>query len=124
VEGVKRERSTKGAKQNTKSAKIDSIARFLCLLSYVLRLLCSVLVVAAGGCLGVCIGRLPPHLLALEFLSQFTLEPPLFSGFQKKRVLLHVLNNTFLLDLSLETAKGALNGFALENPDFCQIVPP
>jgi len=36
----------------------------------------------------------------------------------------HFLNNAFLLDLPLETAKGALNGFSLKNPDFCQIVPP
>jgi len=62
--------------------------------------------------------------LRLSFLRQFTLKPLLFSGFQKKRVLLHGLDNAFLLDLSLETPKGALNGFAFENPDFCQNVPP
>jgi hypothetical protein len=57
---------------------------------------------------------LPPNLLAFEFLRQFTLEAPLFSGLEKKGVLLHVLNNAFLLDLTLETTKGALNGFAFE----------
>jgi len=67
---------------------------------------------------------LSSHLLAFEFLGQFTLEPPLFSGFQKKGVSLYLLNNAFLLDLPLEAAKGAFNGLSLENPDFCQIVPP
>jgi hypothetical protein len=60
----------------------------------------------------------------VEFLGQFTLEPLLFSGFQKKGASLHLPNNAFLLDLSLETAKGALNGFSVENSDFCQNVPP
>jgi len=67
---------------------------------------------------------LSSDLFTFEFLRQFTLEPLLFSGFQKKGVPLHFLNNAFLLDLSLETAKCALNGFSVENPDFCQNVPP
>jgi hypothetical protein len=67
---------------------------------------------------------LSSHLLAFEFLSQFTLEPLLFAGFQKKGVLLDLFENALLLNLSLETPKGALNGFAVENPDFCQTVPP
>jgi len=67
---------------------------------------------------------LSPHLFAFEFLCQFTLKSLLFSGFQKKGVLLDILNDAFLLDLPLETAEGALNGFAVENPDFCQNVPP
>ena len=78
----------------------------------------------AAGRFGINIRGFSSHLLAFEFLRQFTLKPLLFSGFQKKRVLLHGLNNAFLLDLSLETPKGALNGFAFENPDFCQNVPP
>jgi hypothetical protein len=36
-------------------------------------------------------------------------------------VSLHLLDNAFLLDLSFEAAKGALNGFSLEHPDFRQI---
>ena len=79
---------------------------------------------AAGRSFGVIVRGLSSHFLAFEFLRQFTLEPLLFSGFQKKRVSLHLLNNAFLLDLSLETAKCALNGFSVENPDFCQNVPP
>ena len=35
---------------------------------------------------------------------------------------LHVLDNAFLLDLALETPKGALNGFSVVNLDFCQNV--
>ena len=61
-----------------------------------------------------------PYLLAFELLRQLTLEPLPFSGFQEKGVLLHILNDAFLLDLPLETAKGALHGFALEQSDFCQ----
>jgi hypothetical protein len=78
----------------------------------------------AGRCFGVSISGLSSHLLAFEFLSQFTLEPLLFAGFQKKGVLLDLFENALLLHLSLETPKGALNGFAVENPDFCQTVPP
>jgi hypothetical protein len=78
----------------------------------------------AGRCFGVSISGLSSHLLAFEFLSQFTLEPLLFAGFQKKGVLLEFFENALLLNLSLETPKGALNGFAVENPDFCQTVPP
>ena len=61
-----------------------------------------------------------PYLLAFELLRQLTLEALPFSGFQEKGVLLHILNDAFLLDLPLETAKGALHGFALEQSDFCQ----
>ena len=78
----------------------------------------------AGRCFGVSISGLSSHLLAFEFLSQFTLEPLLFAGFQKKGVFLEFFENALLLNLSLETPKGALNGFAVENPDFCQTVPP
>ena len=78
----------------------------------------------AVRCFGVSISGLSSHLLAFEFLSQFTLEPLLFAGLQKKGVLLDLFENALLLNLSLETPKGALNGFAVENPDFCQTVPP
>jgi hypothetical protein len=36
-------------------------------------------------------------------------------------MLLDFLDNPFLLDLSFETAKGALNGLAVENSNFCHI---
>jgi hypothetical protein len=67
---------------------------------------------------------LSSHLLAFEFLRQFTLKALLFSRFQKKGVFLHFLDNALLLNLSLEPPKGALNGFAVENPDLCQNMPP
>jgi hypothetical protein len=79
---------------------------------------------AAWRSLGVAIGGLPADLLAFEFLGQFTLQAFLFSGLEKKGVSLDLLNDAFLLDLPLETAKGAFDGFAIENPDFCQNVPP
>jgi hypothetical protein len=69
---------------------------------------------------GVRFSRLASHLPAFEFLRQFTLEAPLFAGFQKKRVLLGVLKNALLLNLSLETPKGALHGFAVVNSHLCQ----
>ena len=78
----------------------------------------------AGRCLGVDFRGLSSHLLAFEFLRQFTLEAPLFSGLQKKGVFLHILDDALLLNLPLETAKGVLNRFALENPNLCQNIPP
>jgi len=75
---------------------------------------------AAGRYFGIRIRWLSSRFLSSEFLRQFTFEPLLFSGLQKKRMLLQVLDNAFLLDLSLETPKGALNRFAIENPNFRQ----
>jgi hypothetical protein len=79
---------------------------------------------AAGRSLGVTIGGLPSDLLAFEFLGQLTLQAFLFSGLEKKGVSFDLLDDAFLLDLPLETAKSAFDGFAIENPDFCQNVPP
>jgi hypothetical protein len=70
-------------------------------------------------CLGVRFSRLSSHLLAFEFLRQFTLEALLFAGLQK-RVPLHLLDNALLLNLSLETPKGALERFAVVNSHLCQ----
>jgi hypothetical protein len=87
--------------------------------------------VIRGGCLlisgrhlRIAVGRLPPDLLAFEFLRQFAFEASLFSGLEKKRAFLHLFDDAFLLNLSLETTKDALNGFALKNPDLCQVMPP
>jgi len=63
-------------------------------------------------------------LLAFEFLCQFTLEALLFAGFEKKRVLLDVLENALLLNPSLETPQGAIHGFAVVNLHLCQNMPP
>jgi hypothetical protein len=37
---------------------------------------------------------------------------------------LYILDNTFLLYLTLESPKGAFNRFTIENPNFCQCLPP
>ena len=58
------------------------------------------------------------------FLRQFTLEALLFAWLQKKGVSLHLLQNALLLNLSLKTPKGALEGFAVVNSHLCQNVPP
>jgi hypothetical protein len=39
-------------------------------------------------------------------------------------VFLHFLDNALVLNLALETPEGAFNGFAIENPDLGQRVPP
>jgi hypothetical protein len=62
--------------------------------------------------------------LRLSFCANLLLSRFFSPGFQKKGVSLHLLNNAFLLDLPLEAAKGAFNGFSVENSDFCQNVPP
>jgi len=59
------------------------------------------------------LSRLSTHLLAFEFLRQFTIEALLFPGFQKKGVLLHLLDNAFLLNLSFETPKALSMIFAI-----------
>ena len=74
--------------------------------------------------LSVGFGGLPPTLLAFEFLGQLTLEAFPFSRFQKIGVFLHLFDNALLLNLPLETAQGALNGFTFENSDFGQSMPP
>jgi hypothetical protein len=79
---------------------------------------------AARRCLGVAIRGLPSDFFPFEFLGQFTLQALLFSGLEKKGVSLDLLDDAFLLDLPLEAAKSAFDGFAIENPDFCQNVPP
>ena len=85
---------------------------------WILRLL------AMGRRFGVDITGLPPHLLAFEFLGQFTLEPFLFPRFEEEGMPLYLFDNTFLLHLPLEPAKGAFNGFAGKHPDFSQNLPP
>src|SRR5207249_4299987 len=61
---------------------------------------------------------LSPYLFALELLSQCTLDAFLFSGLQIIGVFLKILDNAFLLNLSFEAPKGALNRFTFENPHF------
>jgi hypothetical protein len=37
---------------------------------------------------------------------------------------LDLFNNALLLYLTLESPKGAFNRFTIENPNFCQCLPP
>jgi hypothetical protein len=64
---------------------------------------------------------LPARSFAFKFLRQFTLQPLFFPGLQEKGMFLDFLDNTFLLDLPLETAQSALNGLSLKNADFRQV---
>src|SRR5437870_10683297 len=74
--------------------------------------------------LRVAVTGLSPHLLAFELLSQLTLETSLFSRLHVERVFLDFLDNAFLLNLSLEAPKGALNGLTFEHLNFGQSMPP
>src|SRR5262245_51620074 len=61
--------------------------------------------------------RLPTELLAIALSRQSLLGPALVPRLQIERVLLDVLDDVFLLNLTLEAAKGALDGLAFLNLD-------
>src|SRR5207244_5178448 len=67
---------------------------------------------------------LSSHLLTFELLSQLTFESFLFSRLHVVGVFLDFLDDAFLLNLSLEAPKGALNGLTFEHPNFGQSMPP
>jgi len=62
----------------------------------------------------------PATFLPVSFAGQRLLGPELLAWFQIKGVPLDLLNNVLLLDLSLETAKGVLQRFALLKLNFRQ----
>ena len=74
--------------------------------------------------LRVAVPGLSSHLLAFELLSQLTFQAFLFSGLHVVGVFLDFLDNAFLLNLSFEAPKGALNGLTFEHPNFGQSIPP
>jgi hypothetical protein len=74
----------------------------------------------AAPSLGLRIGKHASRFLAFGFLGQLTLEPLPFSGLQVESMFLYLFENTFLLDLSLETTHRALDRFALKNLNFSQ----
>ena len=74
--------------------------------------------------LRVAIPGLSSHLLAFELLSQLTFEAFLFPRLHVEGVFLNILDNAFLLNLTLEAPKGALNGLTFEHPNFGQSMPP
>jgi hypothetical protein len=73
---------------------------------------------------GIDVGGLTLHLLAFGFLGQFALEAFPLSRLQEKGVFLDILDDALLLNLPLESPKSALDGFAIEHPNCCQIMPP
>jgi hypothetical protein len=75
-------------------------------------------------CLRIAFTGLSSHLLAFELLSQLTFEAFLFSGLHVEGVFLDFLDNAFLLNLTLEAPKGALDGLTFEHPNFGQSMPP
>src|SRR5437899_77729 len=81
-------------------------------------------ILSSRRCLRVAFPGLSSHLLAFELLSQLTFEASLFSWLHVEGVFLDFLDNAFLLNLSLEAPKGALNGLTFEHPNFGQSMPP
>jgi hypothetical protein len=67
---------------------------------------------------------LSSHFLAFELLSQLTFEAFILYGLHVEGVFLDFLDNAFLLNLSLEAPKGALNGLTFEHPNLGQNMPP
>src|SRR5207244_2815230 len=65
--------------------------------------------------------QLAPEFLPIALARQRLLRPAFVAGFQVKRVLLDIFDDVFLLNLPLEPAKGALDGFALLNLHLSQI---
>jgi hypothetical protein len=64
------------------------------------------------------------YFLTFGFAGQLTLEAFPLSGFEEKGVFLDLLDDALLLNLPLESPKGALDGFAIEDPNLCQSMPP
>jgi hypothetical protein len=69
-------------------------------------------------------GRIKPSLLLGPLPGQGRLQSFLFSGLQVKSVLLGITDDVFLLHLPLETAQGALQGFAIMYDYICQVFLP
>ena len=82
------------------------------------------LILSSWRRLRVAVPGLSSHLLAFELLSQLAFEAFLFPGLHVEGVFLDFLDNAFLLNLTLEAPKGALNGLTFEHPNFGQSMPP
>jgi hypothetical protein len=67
---------------------------------------------------GVGLFRFAPQLLPISLARERLLGPSLVAGFQIEGMLLDILDDVFLLDLPLEPAESAFDGFALLNFDF------
>jgi hypothetical protein len=64
------------------------------------------------------------RFLASTFASESSLDTLLLAGLQVEGVALDLLDNVFLLHLTLETAQCVLEGFTLLKPYFCQTDTP
>jgi hypothetical protein len=64
------------------------------------------------------------RFLAGTFASESSLNTLLLAGLQVKGVALDLLDNVFLLHLTLETTQCVLEGFTLLKPYFCQTDTP
>ena len=62
----------------------------------------------------------PARLLPVSFTGQSLFSPQLLTRLEVKGVTLHFFNDVLLLDLTLEAAKGVLEGFTLLKFYFCQ----
>ena len=64
--------------------------------------------------------EIPATLLPVSLSGQGLLDPFPFSRLQVKRVLLHFLDDIFLLHFPLEPAEGILQSLTLLKSDLCQ----
>jgi hypothetical protein len=63
-------------------------------------------------------------LLAVSLASQRFLSPLLFTRLEIERMSFNLFDDVFLLDLSLESPQGALQGFTVLDIDFRQLKSP
>jgi hypothetical protein len=64
------------------------------------------------------------RFLASTLASESSFDSLFLAGLQVKGVALDLLDNVFLLHLTLETAQSVLEGFTLLKPNFCQTDTP
>ena len=65
--------------------------------------------------------EIPAHLLAGPLTGERLFHTALVARLQIEGVLLDVLDDVFLLNLALESAKGALDRLTFLDSDFCQL---
>lgn len=68
--------------------------------------------------------RLPANLLAAALASECLFDALLLARFQVEGMLLHFLDNIFLLNLSFEAPQRIFNGLAVLNSNLCQSDTP
>jgi hypothetical protein len=68
--------------------------------------------------------QLSPELLAIPLARERLFRSPFVAGFQIEGMFLDILDDVFLLDLTLEPAESAFNRFALLDFDFRHALTP